>query len=249
MRIPEYPKSEVEIQQEAEGYTPAKWWQAIDSDGKLLAETSTREDFENLGLLADPTITFQRLYETVQRRWVEEHPFPDTLEWRQIPGFPSYEMTEVGRVRTVKGHEELKPVFVDEEGKLGFLLRKGIIQAHFLRSTHDLFVDTFPDIAEAQRIRQAGLERMANSDIQSMPIPAELVNDTTVVWWQAKEAATGNILAETTDMELFRNIGFVGNPRVNVLQFTGFPPSMPQNTDIRYTEHYRRFTQFERKRK
>lgn len=247
MRIPEYAKSEVEIKQEEEGYSATKLWQALDQHGKLLAETSTRSDFNDLGLLSDPTVVYQRLYETVARRWVPEHPFPDTLEWRQIPGFPSYEMTEHGKVREAKSHEELTPVFVDEDGTLGFLLKKGLIQAHFLRKTYDLFVDTYPEVAEAQRIRQANMERLANEPVN---IPSDIViTGKSDVWWQAKDASTGNILAETIDVDRFEAIGFMANPRVNVRQYIGFPPAMPTNADIRYTEHYRQFTQFERKRR
>jgi hypothetical protein len=78
MRIVEYPKSEVETEQEKENFYPAKWWQAIDADGKLLAETSSRSDFKSLGLIGQEGVTFRRLYEKKEVKWVEESPFPES---------------------------------------------------------------------------------------------------------------------------------------------------------------------------
>jgi hypothetical protein len=80
MRVVEYPNSKVEIAQAEEGFEPAKWWQLIDKDGTLLAETGVRSDFAPGGMLdedlAKDGVTIRRLYERVERRWVEEEPFP-----------------------------------------------------------------------------------------------------------------------------------------------------------------------------
>lgn len=77
MRIPEYPQSEVEIEQEKEGFGYTRWWRAVDAEGKLLMETSNRNDFETYGVLDQDGASIQRLYEKVERRWVDERPLPE----------------------------------------------------------------------------------------------------------------------------------------------------------------------------
>lgn len=150
MRIVEYPKSEVEIEQEKDGFYPAKWWQARDAEGELLAETSVRSDFKNLDLLGIQAqkdgVTFHRLYEKTQRKWVSEHPFPDTIEWRTVEGFPKYEMTSQGHIRTIETHERPQPVFIGDEGHVGFQLHRGL--GIHLKELNQLVADTFPEFME-----------------------------------------------------------------------------------------------------
>jgi len=145
MRIVEYPKSDVEFQQEKEGFAPSKWWQAIDAEGNLLMETSVRSDFnsEHHGVLDEKGVTFRRLYEKTERRWVEEHPFPKQVEWRQISDFPNYEVSEGGKVRDIENKELLSPMFIGDEGYIGFLLKNGMNA--YLKGLHEVYASTFPD--------------------------------------------------------------------------------------------------------
>lgn len=150
MRIVDYPKSDVEIEQEKEGFKPARWWQARDKDGSLLAETSSRSDFKNLDLLGEEAqkdgVNFHRLYEKVERKWVEEHPFPEKQEWREIAGFPKYEMTLNGFIRTVETHERPQPLFMGDEGVIGYQLHRGL--GVHLKSLQTILDETFPEQAE-----------------------------------------------------------------------------------------------------
>jgi hypothetical protein len=70
-----YTPTEAERVQKEEGFEAGKWWQAIDADGKLLAETSSRSDFKHLGLDKLEGVTYRRLYERTERKWVEDNPF------------------------------------------------------------------------------------------------------------------------------------------------------------------------------
>lgn len=72
MRIPFYKPTKAELEQKKEGFEAAKWWQALDAEGNLLAETSVRSDFKNLGLIGKEGVTFRRLYERTERKWVVE---------------------------------------------------------------------------------------------------------------------------------------------------------------------------------
>lgn len=143
MRIPEYPKSEVEFEQEKESFYPARWWQATDKSG-LLAETSSRSDFEQLGLLDQEGVTFRRLYEKKEMRWVEEHPFPPNVEWRSHPEFILYEMNKHGVVRDIASRIQLSPTLIGDEGYVGFLLKKGI--SVYLKPIHELYSELFPEL-------------------------------------------------------------------------------------------------------
>jgi hypothetical protein len=80
MRIPEQPTpSDQGKALLKDGYESTKWWQALDADGQLLAETSTRSDFKNLNLLGQEGVTIQHLYRKVvtTNTWVEEPPFDE----------------------------------------------------------------------------------------------------------------------------------------------------------------------------
>lgn len=77
MRIPNYKRSEAELVQAKEGFEPGKWWAAFDSEGRLLAETSSRSDFKELGLDTQEGVTFHRLYERKETKWVEDNPFTE----------------------------------------------------------------------------------------------------------------------------------------------------------------------------
>lgn len=72
MRIPSYKPTKAELEQKEEGFEAGKWWQALDAEGNLLAETSVRSDFKNLDLIGQEGVTFRRLYERVERKWVVE---------------------------------------------------------------------------------------------------------------------------------------------------------------------------------
>jgi hypothetical protein len=151
MRIPEYPKSEVETEQAKNGYYPTKWWQAFDDKGRLLAETSSRSDFKNLNLVGQDGVTFNRLYEKKKQKWVDEHPFPQQEEWRVIPSYPRYEISMPGQVRCAESKELLKGVFVGEAGGLfGYLLRKGTVSS-WLKTSAELLDEAFPDLKEARK--------------------------------------------------------------------------------------------------
>jgi len=165
MRIVEYPKSDVEIEQEKLGFAPSKWWQATDSEGKLLAETSSRSDFEHLGLLEKEGVIFRRLYEKTKRRWVEEHPFPVQKEWRVIPSFPKYEMDDMGRVRLTDTKELLSGLFVGEaDGMYGYLLRRGTVGS-WLKTVAELLDETYPDLIEARKL-MVELNAVSDDDLK-----------------------------------------------------------------------------------
>ena len=63
-------------------------------------------------------------------------------EWRTVSRFPNYEMSHKGTVR-MKGGNDLKPIFVGDEGYLGFALKRGI--GYHLKGLHELFATTFPE--------------------------------------------------------------------------------------------------------
>lgn len=150
MRIVEYKKSEIEIEQAKESFYPAKWWQARDAEGKLLAETSVRSDFEQLNLTGEQAqkdgVTFYRLYEKKEMKWVKEHPFPETVEWRTVAGFPKYETTKNGDIRKIETHERPQPVFIGDEGHIGYLLFRGL--GMHLKGMNEIFGETFPELVE-----------------------------------------------------------------------------------------------------
>lgn len=143
MRIPEYPTSEVEFKQQKEKFYPTKWWQAVDAKIGLLAETSDRSEFEDLNLLDQEGVTFRRLYEKKEMRWVDEHPFPEAEDWRTISEFPLYEIAAIGGVRLIETKERLQPTLIGDEAYLGFLLKKGM--GVYLVGLHQLHADAFPE--------------------------------------------------------------------------------------------------------
>lgn len=147
MRIIEYPKSEVEIEQGRNGFEATKWWQARDKDG-LLAETSTRSDFEQLNLIGQEGVTFHRLYEKREAKWVQEHPFPETVEWRVIPEFPKYEVTNRGEIRAIEHHDRPQPVFIGDEGDVGYQLHRGL--GVHLKGINQLVADVFPEVMDEE---------------------------------------------------------------------------------------------------
>lgn len=57
----------------AEGFEPTSIWRAI-KDGTLLIETSRAEDFNDLGLMDDPNISFYRVYSRTECTLIEERP-------------------------------------------------------------------------------------------------------------------------------------------------------------------------------
>lgn len=143
MRVIEYAKSEVELEQEREGYIPTKWWQAVGHNG-LLAETSCRGDFKDLNLIDKPEVGFRRLYEKKDFRWVDEHPFPINEEWCTISEFPLYEITKNGEVRLTETQERIHPTLIGDEGHVGYLLKKNV--GMHLKSMLQMTTDTFPEL-------------------------------------------------------------------------------------------------------
>jgi hypothetical protein len=229
MRVIEYPKSDVEIEQEKEGFKPSKWWQAIDAEGRLLMETSVRSDFksEYHGVMEDKGVTFRRLYERLETKWVDEHPFPETVEWFVIPSFNRYEMTEDGTVRLIETKEVQKPMFVGEGGCLGFLLKSGAV-THFLVPQHELYSEVFPTTVGAQS--EMTISFKMDSDIPEVKAKSDL-------WWQAIDS-NGTILARSLDFENFRPVGLIHDPRVRIMQFIGGAPKMPVDSTIDFTEAF-----------
>jgi hypothetical protein len=148
MRIPEYKRSEVEIEQGRNGFEATKWWQARDKDG-LVAETSTRDDFEQLNLIGQEGVTFHRLYEKREAKWVQEHPFPDVVEWRVILEFPKYEMTSHGEIRNVEKHDRPQPVFIGDEGDVGYQLHRGL--GIHLKGINQLIAEVFPELVDQNK--------------------------------------------------------------------------------------------------
>jgi hypothetical protein len=79
MRLRNYKKSEAELAMKEEGFEPGRWWQAVDSEGKLLAETSNPDEFKGLGLLDEEGVTFRRLYARTENVWVDESPIREEI--------------------------------------------------------------------------------------------------------------------------------------------------------------------------
>lgn len=52
------------------GFTPGRWWQAIDMDGVLQAETSDPSEFEGLGLTGRDDIAFYHQFIRTDVEWV-----------------------------------------------------------------------------------------------------------------------------------------------------------------------------------
>jgi hypothetical protein len=68
---------------------PSRWWRAMKGD-RMMAETSSPGDFAHLGLLGDPEVTIEHLYE-----------YPPVTEWRvEAPPEPRHERLSIdGRRR------------------------------------------------------------------------------------------------------------------------------------------------------
>jgi hypothetical protein len=79
MRIRNYKKSEEELAMAEEGFEPGRWWQAVNSEGEILAETSDPDDFKDFGFLNKEGVTFRRLYARTERTWVTESPIREEI--------------------------------------------------------------------------------------------------------------------------------------------------------------------------
>lgn len=67
------PKKEEEP--DIDGFSPTKWWQAIDIESnQLLAESSDPHDYVFKKLVADDNVVIRRLYQKTVYRWIEETP-------------------------------------------------------------------------------------------------------------------------------------------------------------------------------
>lgn len=55
----------------ARGFRPGRWWQAIDREGVMLAETSNPSEFAYLGLADREDVRFFQMYTRQEEEWVK----------------------------------------------------------------------------------------------------------------------------------------------------------------------------------